>query len=63
MSEHHYTVKHTLDILSAITAFMSFLNLLTPVFGLVATIWTIMRIIEMVVGKPFAEIIRRKQVD
>jgi len=63
MSEHHDTVKHSLDVLSAIAGFLSFLNLLTPVFGLIAAVWTLMRIVEMVVGKPFAEIIRWKQVD
>ena len=63
MSEHHDTVKHTLDVLSAFTAFMAFLNLLSPLFGLVATIWTLMRIAEMVAGKPFVELIRRKKVD
>jgi len=35
----------------------------TPIFGLIGAIWTVMRIIEMVVGKPFAEIIRRKKSD
>ena len=63
MSEHHDTVKHTLDFLSAFTAFMSFLNVLSPLFGLVAMIWTLMRIAEMVTGKPFAEIIRKKKTD
>ena len=61
MSEHHDTVKHTLDILSAITAFMSFLNLLTPLFGLVATIWTLMRIVEMVTGKTIFELLNPKK--
>ena len=63
MSEHHDTVKHTLDFLSAFTAFMAFLNVLSPLFGLVAMIWTLMRIAEMVTGKPFVELIRRKKVD
>ena len=61
MSENHDVVKNTLDVLSAFTAFMSFLNVLSPLFGLVAMIWTLMRIAEMVTGKPFAEIIRKKK--
>jgi len=61
MSEHHDTVKHTLDILSAIAAIGSFLNLFTPVFGLIGAVWTLMRIVEMLVGKPFAEIIGTKK--
>jgi hypothetical protein len=37
------------------------LQLLTPVFGLIGAIWTLMRISEMVTGKPFVEIIRKKK--
>jgi hypothetical protein len=57
------TVKNTLDILSVFAAIGSFLQLLTPVFGLIGAIWTVMRIAEMVAGKPFAELIRRKKPD
>lgn len=61
MSEHHDVVKNTVDVLSVFTAFMSFLNVLSPLFGLVAMVWTLMRIAEMITGKPFAEIIRKKK--
>jgi hypothetical protein len=61
LNEHHETVKSTLDVMSAFTAFMAFLNVFSPLFGLVAMIWTLMRIAEMVAGKPFAEIIRKKK--
>ena len=61
MSEHHDIVKNTLDIVSVSTAFLSFLNMLSPLFGLVAMIWTLMRIVEMVTGKSFAELIRKKK--
>ena len=61
MAEHHNTVKSFLDIMSAIAAIGSFLNLFTPLFGLIGAIWTVMRIIEMIVGKPFAEIIGTKK--
>lgn len=63
LNEHQDTIKHTLDVVSAFTAFMAFLNVLSPLFGLVATIWTLMRIAEMVTGKPFAALIRRKKED
>ena len=63
MAENHDTVKNTLDIVSAITAIGSFLNLFTPIFGLIGAVWTLMRIAEMVTGKPFSEIIRRKKAD
>jgi hypothetical protein len=37
--------------------------MLTPVFGFIGAVWTLMRIAEMIAGKPFAEIIRRKKPD
>jgi hypothetical protein len=63
MTEHHDTVRHTLDILAVFAAISSFLQVLTPVFGLIGAVWTLMRIAEMVSGKPFAELIRRKKQD
>ena len=63
MAENHDTVKNTLDIVSAFAAIGSFLNLFTPVFGLIGAVWTLMRIAEMVAGKPFSEIIGRKKGD
>jgi uncharacterized membrane protein YkgB len=63
MAENHDTVKNTLDIVSAIAAIGSFLNLFTPIFGLIGAVWTLMRIAEMVTGKPFSEIIGRKKVE
>jgi hypothetical protein len=63
MSQNHETVKNVLDFASAIAAIGAFLQLLTPVFGLIGAIWTLMRIAEMVSGKPFAELIRRKKPD
>jgi hypothetical protein len=63
MGQHTDTIKHTLDIVAVFAAFMSFLQLLTPIFGLIGAIWTLMRIAEMVSGKPFAELIGRKKPD
>ena len=63
MAEHQDTVKNTLDIVSAIAALGSFLELFTPIFGLIGAVWTLMRIAEMVTGKPFSEIIGRKKGD
>ena len=59
MSQNTDLVKNTVDILSVIAAIGSFLELLTPVFGLIGAVWTLMRIVEMVSGKPFAELIRK----
>lgn len=63
MSEHTDTLKHTLDFMAAIAAISSFLNVLTPIFGLIGAVWTLMRIAEMVSGKSFSELIRRKKQD
>ena len=63
MGQNQETMKNTLDIVSVFAAIGSFLELLTPVFGLIGAVWTLMRITEMITGKPFAEIIRRKKVD
>ena len=61
MGQHHDTVKNTLDIMAAIAAISSFLQLLTPVFGLIGAIWTLMRIAEMVTGKTISEMLKRKE--
>ena len=63
MAENHDTVKNTLDIVSALAAIGSFLNLFTPIFGLIGAVWTLMRIAEMITGKTFSEIIGRKKGD
>jgi hypothetical protein len=63
MSQNQDIVKNTLDIVSVFAAIGSFLQLLTPVFGLIGAVWTLMRIAEMISGKPFAEMVRRKKPD
>ena len=63
MTEHHDTVKNTIDALSVVATIGSFLEMFTPIFGLIGAIWTLMRIAEMISGKPFAELIRRKKPD
>ena len=61
MSQHHDTVKNTLDIMAAIAAISSFLQLLTPVFGLIGAVWTLMRIAEMITGKTISQMLGRKE--
>ena len=63
MSTNSDTIKSTLDIVSVFAAIGSFLEMFTPIFGLIGAIWTLMRIAEMIAGKSFAEIIRRKKAD
>ena len=63
MTTHSDTVKGTLDIVSVFATIGSFLEMFTPVFGLIGAVWTVMRITEMIAGKPFAELIRKKKDD
>lgn len=63
MSNAHDTLKNTMDVVSVFAAIGSFLQMLTPVFGLIGAVWTLMRIAEMISGKPFADLIRRKKAD
>ena len=61
MTQTQDTVKNVIDLVSVVAAIGSFLELLTPIFGLIGAVWTLMRIAEMVTGKPFAELIGRKK--
>ena len=61
MDNHQSAVKSAADIVSLFATVGSFLEMLTPMFGLIGAVWTIMRIAEMVTGKTFHEIIRRKK--
>jgi len=61
MTTNSDSIKSTLDIVSVFATIGSFLEMFTPIFGLIGAIWTLMRIAEMIAGKPFAEIIRRKK--
>ena len=63
MNQNPEIVKNALDVVSVFAAIGSFLQMLTPVFGLIGAIWTLMRIAEMVTGKSFVDIIRRKKSD
>ena len=61
MTSQHETAKNVLDVVSMVATIGSFLEMFTPIFGLIGAVWTLMRIAEMIAGKPFAEIIRRKK--
>ena len=61
MSTQSDTVKNALDIVSLFATVGAFLDMFTPIFGLIGAVWTVMRIAEMIAGKPFAELIRRKK--
>ena len=59
--DKHEIVKNVADIVSVFATSGSFLQVITPLFGLIGAVWTLMRIAEMVTGKPFDQIIRRKK--
>lgn len=59
--QHQETVKAIGDGLSVATVVGTLLEVLPAVAALFTIIWTGMRITEMVVGKPFSEIIRRSR--
>jgi hypothetical protein len=61
MTQTHDTAKNVIDLVSVVATIGSFLELLTPIFGLIGAVWTLMRIAEMVTGKPFSELIGRKK--
>jgi uroporphyrinogen-III decarboxylase len=59
--DKHEMVKNAADVISVVATIGSFLQVITPLFGLIGAVWTLMRIAEMVTGKPFDQIIRRKK--
>jgi len=61
MTEHHDTAKNVLDVVAVFTTVGTFLEVISPVFGLIGAIVGVMRIAEMVTGKPFSEIIGWKK--
>lgn len=61
MSDHPDNVKNVVDLVSVFTAIGAFLNLLTPLFGLIGAVLGLMRIAEMITGKDFYALVRRKK--
>jgi len=59
--ENVETIKHVADGVAVVTAVGTMMQLLPAVAALFTIVWTGMRIIEMIAGKPFAELIRRKK--
>jgi hypothetical protein len=63
MAEQTDSVKNVLDFVAVFTAVGSFLQILTPVFGLIGAIVGVMRIYEMATGKEFYTLWRKKRGD
>jgi hypothetical protein len=63
MTEHTDNVKNVLDLVAVFTTLGTFLNLLTPMFGLIGAVVGVMRIYEMATGKEFSTLFRKKKDD
>jgi hypothetical protein len=63
MTEQTDNVKNVLDVVAVFTTLGTFLNLITPLFGLIGAVVGIMRIYEMATGKEFSTLFGRKKVD
>ena len=63
MTQHSEQVKTALDIASVFTAFGAFFDMLPTIAALFSIVWTGMRMAEMVTGKPFNELLKRKKKD
>jgi len=60
MTEHQDTIKHVIDVVAPLAAIGSFFEVISPVFGFIGAVLALMRIAEMVTGKNFSELIRKK---
>ena len=63
MTEQTDSVKNVLDIVAVFTTLGTFLDLLTPVFGLIGAVVGVMRIYEMTTGKEFSALFRKEKDD
>lgn len=63
MTDHHDSLKNVLDVVAVFTALGSFLEVITPVFGLIGAVVGLMRIYEMATGKEFHTLFKRKKKD
>ena len=63
MTEQTDSVKNVLDLVAVFTTLGTFLDFLTPVFGLIGAVVAVMRIYEMATGKEFSALFRKKKDD
>jgi len=63
MTEHTDNAKNVMDVVAVFTTIGTFLDLLTPVFGLIGAVVGVMRIYEMATGKEFFTLFRKKKDD
>jgi len=63
MTEQTDNVKNVLDLVAVFTTIGTFLDLITPLFGLIGAVVGVMRIYEMATGKEFYTLFRKKKDD
>ena len=63
MSNNAEAIKNTLDTVAVLSTVGAFLELFTPIFGLIGAIVGVMRIYEMSTGKEFSSLWRKKRDD
>jgi hypothetical protein len=63
MTEQTDNVKNVLDLVAVFTTIGTFLDLITPLFGLIGAVVGVMRIYEMATGKEFYMLFRKKKDD
>ena len=63
MTEHTDNVKNILDVVAVFTTVGTFLEVISPVFGLIGAVVGVMRIYEMATGKEFHTLFKRKKND
>ena len=63
MTEQTDNVKNVLDLVAVFTTLGTFLDLITPLFGLIGAVVGAMRIYEMATGKEFYTLFRKKKDD
>jgi hypothetical protein len=59
--ENAEIAKHVADGVAAVTAIGTLMQMLPAVAALFTIVWTGMRIAEMITGKKFHELLRRKK--
>ena len=63
MTEQTDNIKNALDFAAIFSTIGTFLDLLTPIFGLVGAVVGVMRIYEMATGKEFYTLFHKKKDD
>jgi L-lactate permease len=61
MNDYHDTLKNIIDVIAPLAAIGSFFEVISPVFGFIGAVLALMRIAEMVTGKDFVDLIRKKK--